>query len=216
MKKLVLLVFVYTMVLFFSCCAPANKNRTGAGNEVFCKTRTGTAIFKLDPYTVSSATVKPVGDARYGIHIVLSDVGRKESQRVNALCPSSILMTVGGRVVREEVIVAPSPIFRREFVWSTFSKEEAYALVETIKLHPGYGIFEGTLTLPSITIDNGKKVLVPSPSPLEGKGNLIWKGTDSKIHSIQVKHVETCTVPGSSGWESIKPCFRISESKKNI
>lgn len=80
------------------------------------------------------------------------------------------------------------------------------------ELPPGWGIFQGEATFPTIALPNNKKAFAPAPFPFQASGKLIWKTTDGAIKSLQVNQSGTCMVPGSSGLEGIKPCFQTSKN----
>lgn len=91
--------------------------------------------FELNPQTVASAELSG-DDSGYGIHIVLSDAGWREMQRIMDQHPEKVQMMVNGEVITVKTLVGSD--WAKEFVWyrqvgvNDFSKEEAEALIKEI------------------------------------------------------------------------------------
>ncbi len=83
-------------------------------------------------------------------------------------------------------------------------------------LPAGWGTCEGNLTFSLVDTGNGKLAFNPWGELSRGSGKLVWKDTQGNLHSFVFSDVDMCSVPGRSGWQSVKPAIQVSARERVV
>lgn len=95
----------------------------------------------------------------------------------------------------------------------TFQKGKTYKMAD---LPSEWAICEGEFTFSMVKLPNGGLAFNPWGEVSRGNGRLVWKDKNGVLHTFEFSDVDMCSVPGRSGWDSVKPCINVSESERIV
>ncbi len=87
---------------------------------------------------------------------------------------------------------------------------------QTTDLPSEWAICEGEFTFSMVELPNGGLAFNPWGELSRGNGRLVWKDKNEALHTFEFSDVDMCSVPGHSGWDSVKPCINVSESERIV